>query len=137
MKSELLKKTTEELTKAFSHLEYSLKKSSKLLKKSDLSEDDLEGLEGFGSRFARASDIAIQRFLRLKMLEKDPAFRGSVIDILNESEKYGWIESALAWSKIRELRNVTAHEYSEIEVRELYGEMIQLAEQILKLRTLF
>jgi hypothetical protein len=136
LKTELLKKIRQDLSKAIGHLEYSLAKSSKILKKPELSEDDLESLEGFGSRFARASDIAIQRFLRFKVLEKDPAFRGSVIDTLNESEKFGWIDSAREWTRIRELRNVTAHEYTDTEVRSLYTEMVQLSAHLVKLRQL-
>ena len=129
----LLAKIEDDLRKAFSHLRYSLLKAHKILSKPSLTEDELESLEGFGPRFARASDIAIQRFLRLKLLDQDPAFRGSVIDLLNSSEKCGWIESAGTWRRIRELRNVTAHEYSEIEARALYGEMAALAPEILKL----
>lgn len=136
MKGVLKKKITEDLAKSLRHLEYSFTKSSRILKSELLSEDDLEDLEGFGARFARASDIGVQKLLRLKVLEKDPGFRGGVIDILNQSEKFGWIESAVEWARIRELRNATAHEYTETEVRELYGELLRLAVVVLKLRSL-
>lgn len=129
-------KISEDLTKALGHLEYSFNKASGILKKSKLSEDDLEDLEGFGARFARASDIGVQKFLRFKVLEKDPGFRGGVIDVLNLSEKFGWIDSAMEWIRIRELRNVTAHEYSETEVRVLYSEILRLSSTVLRLRTL-
>lgn len=136
MKIELAQKIKEDLAKALGHLEYSFSKASNILKKPILSEDDLEDLEGFGSRFARASDIGVQKLLRFKVMEKDPGFRGGVIDILNQSEKFGWIRSASDWAKIRELRNVTAHEYTETEVRELYGEIVRLSGEVLALRSL-
>jgi hypothetical protein len=136
MASALAQKVAEDLDKALSHLEYSFKKAGLLLKQPSLSEDDLEALEGFGSRFARASDIAVQKLLKLKVLEKDPGFRGGVMDILNESEKFGWIASAREWARIRELRNVTAHEYSETEVRELYSEILRLSQIVLSARAL-
>jgi hypothetical protein len=136
MASTLAKKIDEDLVKALGHLEYSFKKAGRILKQSALSEDDLEALEGFGSRFARASDIVVQKLLKLKVLEKDPAFRGGVIDILNQSEKFGWISSASQWTRIRELRNVTAHEYTETEARELYAEILLLSQTVLATRSL-
>ncbi len=136
MTSALAQKITADLQKALGHLDYSFNKASRTLQKAQLSEDDLEDLEGFGARFARASDIAVQKFLRLKVLEKDPGFHGGVIDILNQSEKFGWISSAREWARIRELRNVTAHEYSETEVRALYGEILRLSSVVLLLRKL-
>jgi hypothetical protein len=136
MTTALVKKTIEDLTKALGHLEYSLTKASNILSLPALSEDYLEDLEGFGARFERASNIGIQKFLRLKVLEKDPGFRGGLIDILNEAEKSGWISSARDWARIRELRNVTAHEHTETENRELYAELVRLAPSILALRGL-
>jgi hypothetical protein len=134
--SALAQKIAEDLTTALGHLEYSFKKAGRILKQPSLSEDDLEALEGFGSRFARASDIVVQKLLKLKVLEKDPGFRGGVIDVLNQSEKFGWISSAREWTRIRELRNVTAHEYSETEARELYAEILLLAQTVLTTRSL-
>jgi hypothetical protein len=134
MKTPLEQKMIDDFTKSLSHLEYSYNKASAIIRNPHLSEEDLEDLEGFASRFARASDIGIQKFLRLKVLEKDPGFRGGVIDILNESEKFGWIQSARNWARIRELRNITAHEYSETESRELYTELVRLTPVILALR---
>lgn len=73
----LAQKIAAHLKKALGHLEYSYKKATHTLKKPQLAEDDLEDLEGFGARFARASDIAVQKFLRLKVLEKDPDLTGA------------------------------------------------------------
>ena len=129
----LFNKIKDDLMKALGHLKYSLTKSLKILTKTTFTEDDLESLEGFGSRFARASDIVIQRYFRLKALSHDPGFRGSVVDILNVAEKEGWISSAEIWRRVRELRNVTAHEYSESEIRDLYTEMTRLAPLLLDL----
>ena len=76
-----------------------------------MSEEELEVLESFSSRFARYSDLILSRYLRFLAREKDPAFRGSAIDIINLGEKFGWIKDAAAWRRIRELRNLAAHEY--------------------------
>jgi hypothetical protein len=133
MSSALAKKINEDLAKALGHLDYSAQKAVRILAQPLLNEDDLEDLEGLGARFARASDIGIQKFLRLKVTEKDPGFRGGVIDVLDQAEKFGWIEEARQWARIRELRNVTAHEYTETEVRALYAEILKLTPTVLSL----
>ena len=70
------------------------------------------------------------------MPQANPGFRGTVIDILNEAEKAGWIKSAETWKRIRELRNITAHEYSDQEARELYAEVANLSREVLCLKGL-
>ncbi len=133
MKPPLKEQSVQQLTKARKHLEYSFKKVSRLALNGPLTEEGLESLESFASRFARFSDIGIAKYFRSLALEKDPAFRGSVVDLLNQAEKYGWIESAATWIRIRELRNLAAHEYSPEDYRQLYEELIRLTPELLKL----
>ena len=135
-KRALFEKMRRDLGKTLGHLDYSHRKAIGLLEKANLGEDELEGLDGFAFRFSRASDLAIRQLLRFKVLEKDPAFRGGPIDTLNEAEKYGWIRSASDWARIRELRNVTVHEYGEAELRVLYAELVRLAPTVLELKAL-
>ena len=120
-----------QLNKAKSHLEYSYKKVQKISLKESMPETELESLDSFASRFARYSDILIMKYFRMLAFEKDPAFRGSVIDLLNTAEKFNWIDSATIWRRIRQLRNVAAHDYTNSEYIKLYGELIQLTPQLL------
>ena len=107
--------------KALQHLRYSFQKVKNLSSDLEtLSEEDLETWEGFVSRFSRASDIFINKYLETIILKEDPAFRGSVRDILNQAEKLQLIDSAEAWLEIRGLRNVTSHEYAEEKLQELF-----------------
>lgn len=99
-------------------------------------EEELEVLESYSSRFARASDLFVSRYLRLLALEKDPAFQGTFIDLLNFSEKAGLIASARIWFRIRELRNIAAHEYSTDEFSELLQELVTLTPTILGVHSL-
>lgn len=99
----------------------------------DWDEETLETLESFSSRFAWLSDIYIARFLRLKLRQSDPGFRGSLIDALNLAEKIGLVESARDWARIRELRNIAAHEYSADDYRRLYAELMRLSPHLLKI----
>ena len=129
----LKKKVLEDLQKARGHLDYSFKKVSRLSIRPDQPEEELETLESFSIRFARFSDLAVSKYFRLLALEQDPAFRGSPIDVLNLAETSGWIESATQWKRIRELRNVAAHEYIASDPVALYQELLKLAPLLLKL----
>ncbi|MEK7704896.1 MAG: hypothetical protein AAB426_08050 [Myxococcota bacterium] len=113
------------------HLDYSYRKVLGLSLERDLGEEELESLESFSSRFARYSDMIVARYFRALMLDRDPAFRGSVIDLLNSAEKLGWIDSANTWRRIRELRNVAAHQYTDDDFLALYRELRDLASVLL------
>ena len=120
----LKSKIISDLQRSRTHLEYSFNKVKLMDFDRAFDDEQLETLESFASRFCRFSDLAIKQFFSLRAREGDPAFRGSVIDLLNLAEKSGWIGSAIEWRRIREIRNLAAHEYSAEDFRELYEEMI-------------
>ncbi len=125
----------EQFQKSQKHLQYSYDKVRKMQPIAESStEEQLEVWESFSSRFARSSYVLISNVLRFLILTKDPAFRGSVIDLLNQAEKFDWIDSAEQWRRIRELRNIAAHEYSVSDLRALYLELVDLCPHILKVR---
>jgi hypothetical protein len=128
----LEEKTLIDLSKARQHLSYSYNKVRHFNFETEWSESELEVLESFSSRFARYSDLIVSRFLVLSARKKDPAFRGSAIDLLNLAEKFGWISSAIEWRRIRELRNVAAHEYSADDYKSLYKELVKLCPLLLE-----
>lgn len=131
----LLQNYFEQFSKSRAHLLYSFEKVQKLqLIEEQTKEEDLEVWESFASRFARTSDILISKVFRRLILEKDPAFRGSVIDLLNLAEKFGWIESAAEFRRIRELRNVAAHEYAVNDLQKMYTELMRLTPFILQVK---
>jgi hypothetical protein len=123
-----------DLLKAIGHLRYSFAKVKKIdLTRTQWTEEELEVLESFASRFARTSDIFVSRYLRFLIHDWDPAFRGSFIDLLNMSEKFEVIQSASKWFRIRELRNVAAHGYAADEFKSLYSELVTLTPEILSI----
>ncbi len=131
MTADLRQKILEDLAGARKHLAYSHAKVVKIDLDAELGEEELETLESFSSRFARYSDLIVSKYLRFLAREKDPAFRGSVIDALNLGEKYGWISDKETWRRIRELRNVAAHEYEAEDYKELYKELLRLSDHLL------
>lgn len=111
---DLLKTQTRKLKKALEHLEYSFKKIQSLSTDANqLDEEGLETWESFAARFSRVSEIFLTRYLRTLILLQDPGFSGSLRDLVNQAEKFGIINNAETWMSIREMRNITAHDYSE------------------------
>lgn len=109
------------LIKAISHLEYSYNKILKLkCNLNDLDDETLETWESFAARFGRVADIFLTRYLRTRILLEDPGFSGTLRDFINQAEKLEIIDSADAWMAIRELRNISAHDYSEKDLAEFF-----------------
>jgi uncharacterized protein YutE (UPF0331/DUF86 family) len=85
----------------------------------ELKEEEYDALEAFASRFARVSDMVVQRAFRgIDRAELDEP--GSVLDVLARAEKRGLIESVEQFRLIREVRNEVAHEYLLQDLGELF-----------------
>ncbi len=57
------------------------------------------------------------------------------MDLLNLAEKNGWIDSSERWKRVRELRNIAAHDYQQEDIVSLYRELIALAPALLAVRS--
>lgn len=126
----LLRTELDNLDKAATYLAASLGRSGKLLGRADLGPDELERLESMASRFARLSDLLTQRVMRLvDDLELTPA--GSLLDRIQRAEKRGWVERAEDLVRIRELRNLVAHEYAAERMAEIYAGIAGLTPALL------
>lgn len=130
--SELLDSYKSKVSKALRHLAYSFAKVKSLPHDpAVLSDDQLEIWESFASRFARASDLFTTKLLRVLVMADDPGFEGSFRDILDRGEKLGLIPSADIWMKIRALRNVSVHDYSDADLALVFEQLRLLAPTIL------
>ena len=122
------------LKKALGHLRYSHKKILRLpTAPSKLDEEQLETWESFSARFARVVDLFLTKYLRAVVLQDDPGFDGSLRDFVNQAEKIGLISSARRWMAIRELRNITAHEYAEEDLSGYFKQTRSLAGDLLRI----
>lgn len=126
---EFLKEELVGLMLAAKHLEYSLERCAELIGQSDLPPEKLERLESLTSRFARLADLLIQRIFRL-VDEIELVSAGTVRDRIERAEKRGWAEASQL-VKIRELRNMIAHEYAAEKMLEIYSVVYQLATELL------
>lgn len=122
----------QDIKKSLIHLKYSYEKVKKLpiqIEKTD--SETLETWEGFVARFARVSDLFIMKYLKTKVKLADPGFRGSVMDLLNLSEKLNLIDDARVWYRIRELRNQATNDYTEEEFEKYLEEIRHLTSTVL------
>ena len=125
------------MRKAADVLRYSYEKVSALFdglheqtRAEDVSYDALEALEALCSRFARASDILIQKLLRLiDMLDLETP--GTLRDRINRAEKKSLIKGDDAIS-IRDLRNEIAHDYIAEAVYELSQNVLEYTPALLE-----
>jgi len=110
-KTELLKVNLNALDKSLKRLLESYSICKEIGIKDEFSAQELREFESLTSRFARTIDLFINKSLRslYKVELEDP---GTVIDLLNNAEKRGIIESAEIWKTIKELRNSISRDYN-------------------------
>jgi hypothetical protein len=123
------------LKQALPSFERSLVKCRDIVFLPPISFETEESLDALSSKFSRVSDIYTQKVIKtlLFLLREDaPAF----LDRMNLCEKLGIIPSAEELIVIRDLRNIIAHEYLSENLVEIYREIIQLSNNLLKSITL-
>lgn len=78
-----------------------------------LTYEDTASLELLVSRFAKLQDLlGAKVFPLVAELTAEPLIVGATfIDLVNRLEKIGAIPSAAAWRRLREVRNMLAHDY--------------------------
>lgn len=119
------------LKQALPSFERSLVKCRDLDFSTPISFETEESLDALSSKFSRVSDIFTQKVLKTLVFvvrEDAPTF----LDRMNLCEKLGIIPSAEELIAIRDLRNTIAHEYLSENLVEIYREIIQLSDSLLK-----
>lgn len=129
VKVELLQNELAGLQLAAKHLEYSLDRCINLVGQKEMPPEQLERLESLSSRFARLADLLVQRIFRL-IDEIELTGSGTVLDRIYRAEKRGWAEASVM-IRIRELRNLIAHEYANDKMPEIYLAVTMLSPPLL------
>jgi hypothetical protein len=123
----LLKNELNILESASKILEYSYSKCIKITdrkKYSDYTNEELDLYEALTSRFARLSDIIIQKLIKL-FDEIELEDECTIRDRINRSEKKGIIDSAEKFIEIRILKNSIAHEYVMEALIDIFKKVIE------------
>ena len=110
----LYQDSLQKLAKALEYLRYSYKKVEHLPTDPKLLDPEtLEVWESFCARFSRVTDLFLMRVVRSHVQHTDPGFQGTLRDYVNQGEKLGLVDNADLWMDMRELRNISAHEYND------------------------
>ena len=120
---------TMRLEQAAQHLNWSVQRCRPLVA-GPWNAEELERWESLASRFARLADLLTQRVMRLAD-ELDLESPGSLLDRIRRAEKRGWAESEGQLVRVRELRNMIAHDYEDEDLVQLYLEVLNLAPALL------
>lgn len=130
-KLNLLQNEIEDLFSARNVLEYSYEKCRTVPVSPGMTSEELESYEALTSRFARLSDIIIQKVFRsIEVLDLEET--GSVRDRINRAEKKGLIANADIFIEIRTLRNEIAHEYQSQTILAIFEKVLALTPELLK-----
>ena len=118
---ELLTQALAELADARRHLDYSHQQVSNLPPTlAGISESQLESVEAYTSRFARAVDLLVNKVLRtLDRIELKPP--GTLLDTVNRAEQRGFIDTAGDLREMKDVRNVIAHDYAGTKAAEIFA----------------
>lgn len=97
--------------------------------KAAFSPEEYDAVETLTSRYARTSDILIQKIFRsIDKVELEE--RGTMIDVVNRADKRGLFESVNEIRAIRDLRNQIAHEYSKEELEKLFADVMRFTPRL-------
>ena len=129
--NDLLVSEIQDLKQARDSLGYSYNRCRSIIVKPGMSDETMERFEALTARFARLSDIMIQKVFRtLDALDLED--RGTVRDRINRAEKRKVIESAETFIDIRMLRNEIAHEYKRQTILEIFERVLLLTPSLIK-----
>ncbi|MGD9731201.1 MAG: hypothetical protein AB7U45_03390 [Desulfamplus sp.] len=127
----ILQNDISELEKAADILRYSYSKCIAIDLMDGIDQNTLESFGALTSRFARLSDMLIQKVLRI-IDTIDLESSGTVRDRINRAEKKKVIENADTLVEIRVLRNEIAHEYKSETIYVIFEKVLHLTPLLLK-----
>lgn len=130
---DILREQGLQLLKAEARLVFSVTRASSInIDQEEFADEELEVLEAMCSRFARLSDLLIQKIYRLIDMIELESEGASIIDRIERAEKRGLIPSADVFLHIRQLRNEMAHEYAEHNYQSLFKDVLTFAPTLQK-----
>lgn len=126
----LLQSELKLMNNAASILQYSYKKCLNIKTKKKYTLKELDAFENLTSRFARLSDIIIQRVLKtIHSIDLDET--SSVRDSINLAEKKNLLKSGEEMIEMRELRNSIVHEYIPDVIKSIFIRTVKLTPLLL------
>jgi hypothetical protein len=122
----------EDLKTSLRWLRRSFKACSGISNLESCSEEQYDDIEAFTSRYARTSDLLIQKVFRaIDAAEFENT--GTLLDAANHAEKRGIIKDVVMLRTIREARNMVAHEYATEKLTVLFSTIINLTPELINI----
>ena len=92
-------------------------------------DDEFDAIETLTSRYARTSDIIIQKIFRsIDKVEFEES--GTMIDVINRAHKRGLFDSIDQIRTIKDLRNKIADEYAKEDIESIFAQVIKFTPEI-------
>ncbi len=130
---ENLRESLAALDRATGWLERSLTRCRSIDLDRALQPDEHDALEALTGRYARVSDMLVQKVYRaIDSVELEEG--GSPLDVLNRAHKRELIASVDELREIREVRNEVAHEYALEDLTGLFADVLRLSPRLIALR---
>jgi uncharacterized protein YutE (UPF0331/DUF86 family) len=127
---EVLQENINKLNSSAEWVRRSYEQTKEIRTKKNYNSDEFEKLEVLASRYARTTDMLVNKVLRsVDTLESEDI--GTVIDIMNRAAKRGIVESAELLHTIKDLRNNIVHEYQIDEIAKFFGDIINYTPELL------
>ena len=128
-----LHESLDALDRATAWLERSLDLCRPIDLDAELRPEQHDALEALTSRYARVSDMLVQKVYRaIDSVELEEG--GSPLDVLNRAHKRDLIASVAELREIRELRNEVAHDYAVEDLTGLFSDVLRYAPKLIALR---
>ena len=127
-----LDETLAQLEEALHWLQRSYRQCAQIGLKAAYSADEFDKFEALTSRFARVSDILIQKVYRsIDAVEFESG--GTMIDVVNRAEKRELVDSVDEVRLIKDLWNSIVHEYLKGSLVEIFQDTLKLTPRLIAL----
>lgn len=121
----------EKLESSINSFSLSLIKCQKIGIKNSYLFEESEAFDSLTSKFARISDIFIQKILRTIFILLHEGTL-TIIDMANNAEKLNIVKNADILLIIRDLRNQISHEYEDENLNSIYNQIFEHSQRLLE-----
>jgi hypothetical protein len=129
---EVLRENINKLNLSAEWVQRSYEQTKAIERKDVYSIDEFDKLENLASRYARTTDMLVNKVLRsIDTVESEDI--GTIIDIMNRAEKRGIVESAEILHIVKDLRNNIVHEYQITEITKFFADVIKYSPVLLEI----
>ena len=121
---DILKKNIEVLNLSAQLVQRSYDQTHKIVLKNEYTDDEFDKLENLASRYARTTDMLVNKVLRSIDTYEYEEIR-TIIDVMNRAEKRRIVSSTENLQALKDLRNNIVHEYQIKEISRFFEDKIK------------